>query len=177
MTVGLGRRAPGESVLKQALTSEGGRREGCRTAVRLPAVLRSAGYIPSSSSIFVFLPAFRLQLQFLQRERRAYQARSEAPSFVAMQRGKRRRGDDDDLEIDEKPFQNHPTLYFDDGNIILRAGRTLFCVHKSLLSKHSVVFRDLFQQKHETFRVLSQIDMTDTREDLEALLNVVYDGL
>ena len=81
-------------------------------------------------------------------------------------------------EADEKPFVNHPTLYFDDGNIILRAGWTLFCVHKSLLSKHSSVFRDLFQRMHiDRFRELTLITMEETREDLETLLNVIYDGL
>ncbi|KAI0372570.1 hypothetical protein BV20DRAFT_903506, partial [Pilatotrama ljubarskyi] len=78
---------------------------------------------------------------------------------------------------DEKPFVNHPTLYFDDGNVILGAGRTLFCVHRSLLSKHSIVFLDLFAQQHERFRGLPHINMEETPEEVEALLNVVYDGL
>ncbi|KAI0356842.1 hypothetical protein OH77DRAFT_1423076 [Trametes cingulata] len=78
---------------------------------------------------------------------------------------------------DEKPFVNHPTLYFDDGNVILQAGATLFCVHRSLLSKHSAVFRDLFAQEHAEFRGLPHISMEETPEEVEALLNVVYDGL
>ena len=80
-------------------------------------------------------------------------------------------------DVDEKPFQNHPTLYFDDGNVIFRTGRTLFCVHKSLLSKHSPVFRDLFKTSNERFRGLVLYDMEETREDMEALLDVTYDGL
>ncbi|TBU30336.1 hypothetical protein BD311DRAFT_612576, partial [Dichomitus squalens] len=83
----------------------------------------------------------------------------------------------DSPDVDEKPFVNHPTLYFDDGNVILTTGRTLFCVHRSLLSKHSPVFRELFEQKHDRFRGLTQITMEETREDLEALLGVIYDGL
>ncbi|KAI0690548.1 hypothetical protein C8T65DRAFT_834351 [Cerioporus squamosus] len=62
-------------------------------------------------------------------------------------------------EPDEKPFQDHPTLYIDDGNVILRTGGTLFC-------------RD-----NERFRGLSHYTMEETREDLEVLLNVIYDGL
>ncbi|KAI0761372.1 hypothetical protein BD413DRAFT_495714 [Trametes elegans] len=78
---------------------------------------------------------------------------------------------------DEKPFTNHPTLYFDDGNAILRAGRTLFCVHKSLLSKHSIVLGELLERPHERFRGLVHVVMEESAEEVEALLNVVYDGL
>ncbi|KAF7329394.1 hypothetical protein MKEN_00201000 [Mycena kentingensis (nom. inval.)] len=35
-------------------------------------------------------------------------------------------------------------LWFDDGNIILRAENTIYRLHKSILSAHSEVFRDLF---------------------------------
>ncbi|PIL28928.1 hypothetical protein GSI_08975 [Ganoderma sinense ZZ0214-1] len=95
-------------------------------------------------------------------------------------RPKREPDDDTDdihVDVDEKPFVNHPTLYFDDGNVILTTGRTLFCVHRSLLSKHSPAFRELFEREHGTFRDLMQILMEETPEDLEALLNVIYDGL
>ncbi len=85
--------------------------------------------------------------------------------------------DTDDIDVDEKPFVNHPTLYFDDGNVILTTGRTLFCVHRSLLSKHSPVFRELFEQEHDRFRGLIQIPKEETPEDLEALLGMIYDGL
>ncbi|RPD60613.1 hypothetical protein L226DRAFT_461305, partial [Lentinus tigrinus ALCF2SS1-7] len=80
-------------------------------------------------------------------------------------------------EPDVKPFQDHPTLYIDDGNVILQTGCTLFCVHKSLLSKHSSVFRELFQQENARMRGLAHYTMEETREDLEVLLNVIYDGL
>ncbi|KAI0752509.1 hypothetical protein C8Q80DRAFT_1117920 [Daedaleopsis nitida] len=83
----------------------------------------------------------------------------------------------DEEEVDEKPFVNHPTLYFDDGNVILRTGWTLFCVHKSLLSKHSLVFANMFRHNEDRFRGLTQLTMEETREDLEALLSVLYDGL
>ncbi|KAM5546012.1 hypothetical protein V8D89_000138 [Ganoderma adspersum] len=85
--------------------------------------------------------------------------------------------DNIDVDVDEKPFVNHPTLYFDDGNVILTTGRTLFCVHRSLLSKHSPVFGELFEREHDTFRDLMKISMKETPEDLEALLGVIYDGL
>ncbi|KAI0690555.1 hypothetical protein C8T65DRAFT_671449 [Cerioporus squamosus] len=80
-------------------------------------------------------------------------------------------------EPDEQPFQNHPTLYFPDGSVILRTGGTLFCVHRTFLAKHSPVFRELFRQDDERFRGLPHYTMEETREDLEVLLNVIYDGL
>ncbi|KAI0634525.1 hypothetical protein C8Q77DRAFT_1033511, partial [Trametes polyzona] len=82
-----------------------------------------------------------------------------------------------EADPDEKPFVNHPTLYFDDGNLILGAGRTLFCVHKSLLSKHSTVLHDLLERPHSRFRGLTHVEMEETAEEVEALVNVIYDGL
>ena len=70
--------------------------------------------------------------------------------------------DTDGIDVDEKPFVNHPTLYIDDGNVILTTGRTLFCVHWSLLSKHSPVFRELFEREHDSFRGLMQIPVEET---------------
>ena len=82
--------------------------------------------------------------------------------------------DTDGIDVDEKPFVNHPTLYIDDGNVILTTlGRTLFCVHWSLLYKHSPVFRELFEREHDSFRGLMQIPMEETPEELEALLGVI----
>ena len=44
---------------------------------------------------------------------------------------------------------------------------------------HSPTFRDLFRQERddERFRGLAHYTMEETREDLEALLKVVYQGL
>ena len=80
-------------------------------------------------------------------------------------------------EAEQKPFKDHPTLYLDDGNVIITAGKTLFRVHVSLLSKHSSVLRDLFRTRHDTFRGLQHITVDDSSEDMEALLNVIYDGM
>ncbi|KAJ3018784.1 hypothetical protein NUW54_g250 [Trametes sanguinea] len=116
-------------------------------------------------------------------ERRAAEKETMMESFVGMahpssstQRKRPRIGSPDE-EQDEKPFINHSTLYFDDGNVILGAGRTLFCVHRSLLAKHSLVLRDLFDHSKEQFRGVLYVRMEETAEEVEALLNMVYDGL
>lgn len=86
------------------------------------------------------------------------------------------------LREEPKAFINHPALYFDDGNVILSCGSTLFRVHRSLLSKHSAVFRERFQPpaedvKPQILRGFPHLILDDTSEDMEALLNVIYDGL
>lgn len=87
---------------------------------------------------------------------------------------------DDDTDT-KKVFTNHPDLYFEDGNVILRCERTLFCVHRSLISKHSEIFRDLFgsetKKPQEFFRGCLFIPLDDDVNDMETLLNTIYDGL
>ncbi|KDQ56814.1 hypothetical protein JAAARDRAFT_194768 [Jaapia argillacea MUCL 33604] len=82
---------------------------------------------------------------------------------------------------DAKVFVNHPTLYCEDGNVILKCGRTLFCIHRSLLSRHSTVFGDLLTpregQKREFLRGLPLVILDDDRDDIEAFLKVIYDGM
>lgn len=75
----------------------------------------------------------------------------------------------------------HPTLYFRDGNIILRCRGTDFRVHNTLLSKNSTVFRDLFttheldtDEEHPGCIV---VRLDDDVGDIEVLLHRVYDGL
>lgn len=81
-----------------------------------------------------------------------------------------------------KVFADHPTLYFEDGNVILRCGKTLFCVHRTLLAKHSEVFRGIFTAQpdgrpQELFRGCLFITLEDAPDDMESLLNTIYDGL
>ena len=79
-------------------------------------------------------------------------------------------------------YVNHRTLYFDDGNVVLSCGSILFRVHRSLLSKHSSVFLERFQPpqedvKPEILNGLPHVVLDDTSEEMEALLNTIYDGL
>lgn len=41
--------------------------------------------------------------------------------------------------------KHHDVLWFTDGNVVLETDTYLFRVHKSLLSFHSTVFRDMFE--------------------------------
>ena len=89
---------------------------------------------------------------------------------------------------------HHPTLYFDDGNVVLSAlskteeGRKYFRVHRSVLCRHSPVLADLFELPplrengpthdiKEVYQGALHVAMPDTVEDLESFLNVLYDPL
>jgi len=82
-----------------------------------------------------------------------------------------------------KVFTDHPTLYFEDGNVILKCRWTLFCVHRTLLSKHSEVLQRIFTpagpeaKPQEFFRGCLLIALDDEADDIECLLNTIYDGL
>ena len=77
--------------------------------------------------------------------------------------------------------QQHESLWFDDGNIVLIADDTSFRVHKSVLANNSAVFKDLLDIPQP--RVVQDIDgfpvvhISDTAEDLAILLDVIYYGL
>ncbi|KAI0695654.1 hypothetical protein BC835DRAFT_1273080 [Cytidiella melzeri] len=89
---------------------------------------------------------------------------------------------------------HHPTLYFEDGNVVLSGscqatgGRQYFRVHQSVLCRHSSILADLFgipplmdegppHAMKEVYEGALHISMPDSAEDLESLLNVLYDPL
>ena len=93
---------------------------------------------------------------------------------------------------------HHPTLYFEDGNVVLSAveqqapknqGRYVyFRVHRSVLCRHSPILSDLFEipplrdegpphAVSEVYDGALHISMPDSAEDLESFLKVLYDPL
>ncbi|KAI0785333.1 hypothetical protein BC629DRAFT_1516332 [Irpex lacteus] len=88
---------------------------------------------------------------------------------------------------------HHPTLYFDDGNVVLSAldakgRRVYFRVHRSVLVRHSPILSDLFEipplrnegPPHDVKEVYDDalhISMPDSAEDIESFLKVLYDPL
>jgi hypothetical protein len=66
-------------------------------------------------------------------------------------------------------LQRHPDLWFDDGSVVLCAENTLFRVHISQLSRHSVCFRDMFampQPKSDLGKSLPCAQIGDGKEDV-----------
>ena len=89
--------------------------------------------------------------------------------------------------------ERHPTLYYDDGTVVL-SGLTLdgfrqhFRVHKSILARHSQVLADLFAlppllahgsktEFAESYDGVVHVQMPDSVEELSSFLNMFYDPL
>ncbi len=97
-------------------------------------------------------------------------------------------------EVDER-FEGHNSLWLADGNIVLAATSSsdihlsiLFRVHKSILSRQSQFFSDMFAfpenslyhtgDEHDILEGLPLVRMHgDSVEDIEALLKYLYDPM
>jgi hypothetical protein len=85
-------------------------------------------------------------------------------------------------------FTKHADLWFCDGSVILQAELILFRVHKSQLSRRSIVFSDMFALAQppvmtthatladETYEGCPVVKLYDSAEDVENLLLALYDG-
>jgi len=82
----------------------------------------------------------------------------------------------------------HADLWFCDGSVVLQAESVLFRVHKSQLSRRSVIFSDMFTLPQppvitthatladETYEGCPVIKLHDSAEDVANLLLALYDG-
>jgi hypothetical protein len=82
----------------------------------------------------------------------------------------------------------HADLWFCDGSVILQAEFTLFRVHKSQLSRRSIVFSDMFALAQppvmtthatladETYEGCPVVRLHDSADDVANLLLALYDG-
>ena len=71
------------------------------------------------------------------------------------------------------------TPWLEDGNVVLVAGKTAFRVLRSVLSKHSSVFEDMFMIPQppdaETFEGCPAIQLQDADHDVEVVLRALFD--
>lgn len=86
-----------------------------------------------------------------------------------------------------KPKQNEasPTIlrsenfWFDDGNIILEAEGQQFRIHRGMLSRHSKIFKDMFNvpqlSREPTIEGCPVVKLSDKAEDWEHVLSALYD--
>ncbi|KAF8989031.1 hypothetical protein BDQ17DRAFT_1393350 [Cyathus striatus] len=92
---------------------------------------------------------------------------------------KRKRTNTMQLKRSSSPPSNRSHLWFDDGSVILQAEATLFKVHRTVLSRHSSVFRDMFSvpQPYDepTLDGCPLVHLSDSASDIAELLEVLYD--
>lgn len=102
-----------------------------------------------------------------------------------------------DSSLPSPTLSQHPEFWFTDGSIILVAQDMMFRVHKSFLSRHSVIFRDMFSLPQPSLSSLnssrpisqdvdvrrledtegcSAVWLHDSAEDVSSLLYALYDG-
>ncbi|KDR71583.1 hypothetical protein GALMADRAFT_143845 [Galerina marginata CBS 339.88] len=85
-------------------------------------------------------------------------------------------------EANEEPEEPvmRSSIWYDDGSIVLEAEKTQFRVHRSVLSKYSKFFKDLFTVPQPEGELLVDgcpvVRMSDSAEDWESLLIAIYSG-
>ncbi len=71
--------------------------------------------------------------------------------------------------------------WFEDGNVVLIAKGTAFCVHKSQLANRSEVFKGLFAVPHthspKSFENRDVVELPDQPDDIRRSLVALYDGM
>lgn len=87
---------------------------------------------------------------------------------------KRARGDDARPES----IVPHPSLWFEDGTVVLVAQTCGFRVHKSILARKSEIMKDLFSLAQplggETFEDCPVVHLTDESDLLATFLDLLY---
>ncbi|KAJ3558802.1 hypothetical protein NM688_g713 [Phlebia brevispora] len=93
-------------------------------------------------------------------------------------RGTKRARVDTDPEPSE--LNRHETLWFEDGNVIVQAGDTIFRVYRGLLCQYSDVFKDLFKLPQpadaETMDGLPLVQLSDSPVELAHLLDALHNA-
>ena len=103
-------------------------------------------------------------------------------SQVLPTRAKRRRTEEPEGTGESPPAQSK-SYWFDDGSVIIQAENTQYRVHRSLLSRHSNIFKDMFSLPQPavdlgpTFEGCPVVLLSDKAADLEHVLSVIYDGI
>ncbi|KAJ7142756.1 hypothetical protein C8R44DRAFT_974329 [Mycena epipterygia] len=79
----------------------------------------------------------------------------------------------------ETTLERSPDIWFDDGTIVLRAGRTLFRVFRGILAAQSPIFRDTFAipqpPTQEMYDACAVLEIQDSPKDLRMLLMATHD--
>jgi len=84
----------------------------------------------------------------------------------------------EDIEDDNEVVVHHDTFYFEDGNVEILCGHTLFRVHSTTVSFSSLKLRDILSHSAllhaPTPEGRPRITFTDTAQDFAVLLKMIY---
>ena len=87
-------------------------------------------------------------------------------------------GDDTGESNGERMATRHDTFYFEDGNVEIACGYTVFRVHSSTVSFSSQKLRDILSQSALLHAPMPEgcprITVTDTAQDFAVLLKMIY---
>lgn len=87
----------------------------------------------------------------------------------------------EDANVMPNTPSRHPTLWYNDGNVVLITARTLYAVHRSILSHHSPVFKDMFEmppvelEHDELIEGRPVVRMHDSDDDLQVILELIFE--
>ncbi|KII86149.1 hypothetical protein PLICRDRAFT_700275 [Plicaturopsis crispa FD-325 SS-3] len=77
-------------------------------------------------------------------------------------------------------LQRSPDVWFDDGNVIIQAGSTLFRIYKGILQARSTVFNDMFSFPQPSDQELMEgcpvVLFHDAAPDMTVFLKAIYDS-
>ncbi|KDR67627.1 hypothetical protein GALMADRAFT_79593 [Galerina marginata CBS 339.88] len=86
-------------------------------------------------------------------------------------------------ECPDEEITRASRFWFDDGNVVLQAENRQYRVHRSMLSRHSNIFRDMFNMPQPCEPAEPSVEgcplilLTDEAEDLEQVLSIFYDNI
>ena len=91
--------------------------------------------------------------------------------------------EESDLTPEPSDLVESRDLWFEDGNIVLQAEKTIFKVYRGILTKESTVFRDMFSipqpkasvSATESYEGCQLVKMHDSAVDLDIFLNSLFD--
>jgi len=70
-------------------------------------------------------------------------------------------------------------LWLDDGSVVIQAELTQFRVHRTVLSRHSQVFRNMFSVPQPVYEDNIEgcpiVHLSDSAQDVSHLLSALYD--
>ncbi len=105
----------------------------------------------------------------------------ETPSGTPKRRRTLSPRQDDQQETDRLPTISRSKFWLDDGSVVIQAEYTQFRVHRTLLARHSSVFRDMFsvpQPISSSERLIEGcpvVHLSDSKQDIEYMISALYD--